>query len=102
MKKTKRIIALVMALTLMFAFMAMSASAATTEVQPRATCTKCGSGDTFTGSKCTAIKRTFVNGCSEYPSLGHYHVMYYDRDFYQCRSCGYIYEYNHFYYTVCE
>ena len=43
MRKSKRIIALVLALTMMFTFMAMSASAATTEIQPRASiCPQCG------------------------------------------------------------
>lgn len=102
MKKAKRIIALVLVMAFVVAFMAMSASAATTEIQPRATCASCGGWDTVTGSMCSAISRTFVSGCSEYPNLGHYHVRYYDRDFYQCRSCGYTYEYNKYYYTVCE
>ena len=42
MKKTRKIIALVLALAFIFCFMAMSASAATTEIQPRANCAWCG------------------------------------------------------------
>ena len=74
--KTKRLVALVLALTMVFCFMAMSASAATTEIQPRATCANCGGWDTVTGSKCTAVESTFVSGCSEYPNLGHDHVTF--------------------------
>ena len=42
MKKSKRLISLILAVVMVLSFMAMSASAATTEVQPRATCPKCG------------------------------------------------------------
>lgn len=36
--KTKRVVALLMVLAMVFSFMAMSASAATTEIQPRISC----------------------------------------------------------------
>ena len=44
MKKTKRVVAFVLVLAFVFAFMAMSASAAMTEVQPRGTCPQCING----------------------------------------------------------
>lgn len=40
--KVKRILSLILAIVMVLSFMAMSASAATTEVQPRATCPQCG------------------------------------------------------------
>ena len=44
MKKHKKIISLLLALVMVCSFMAMSASAATTEVQPRGTCPNCING----------------------------------------------------------
>ena len=49
--KTKRLVALVLALTMVFCFMAMSASAATTEIQPRGTCPQCINGYVTTTTK---------------------------------------------------
>lgn len=89
--KTKRLIALVLALTLVFCFMAMSASAATTEVQPRGTCPSCIHGymNTYYGIKSSEANGPWSERC---PNMGarHQHKYHYFEDAYtKCGMCGY-------------
>lgn len=94
-KKSKRIISLVLALTMIFTFMAMSASAATTEVQPRASyCPQCG-GLGFQHWKtyyhtedCTENN---VNGYYSCPSCpgSHAHFDVRAEIYSRCATCGY-------------
>ena len=93
-KKSKRIISLILALTMVFTFMAMSASAATTEIQPRGTCPQCINGYVTSTiemvGKYTDYKRISVgyNQCS-YMTMphSHYNVKYEVRAI--CRNCSY-------------
>ncbi len=98
-KKSKRIISLVLALTMIFTFMAMSASAAATEVpeiQPRASiCPKCGGyGYTYwysyfydTGNY-TEYAITGRGGCIAGPAT-HVHYLL-EADIYsRCATCHY-------------
>ena len=101
MKKTRKIIALVLALTFMFCFMAMSASAATTEIQPRTSCASCGSTNTVTGSRSIKVYEQYVGGCSNI-TAAHTHVIYRNEYFYNCASCGRSTVYNTTYTTVCK
>ncbi len=104
-KKSKRIISLVLALTMMFTFMAMSASAATTEVpevQPRASiCPQCG------GYGYQYWKTVYTNPIPyyRYPQISRgsctagpaTHVHYDDLPatiYSRCATCGYISTYN--------
>lgn len=94
MKKTRKIIALVLALTFMFCFMAMSASAATTEIQPRGIACDCGSSNTrTTNNGYKRYSHTEVGGCSEYPSVRHLHVVYKTEYEFKCYTCGEHYTY---------
>ena len=96
MRKTKRIIALVLALTMVFCFMAMSASAATTEVQPRAaTCPQCGnpSYQSIQSGYDTAHYLNYGHTEAIYKckNMGAYHAHYYVPyiNKTRCATCGY-------------
>lgn len=91
-KKSRRIIALVLALTMIFTFMAMSASAATTEVQPRGTCPNCTNGYIVSETKGDVIDwdNPFYNhNCT---NIGASHAHYYRHYTIKlsCRNCGYL------------
>ena len=98
MKRFYKLLAIILVIAVIASFTAVSVSAAVTR---RATCANCGGWDTVTGSKATVHKTVNVSGCSAI-NAAHRHVTYYDRDFYECRECGYIYEYNKSYPTYCK
>ena len=89
MKKAKRIIALILALALIFAFMAMSVSAATTEVQPRGyTCDNCGGSYNISGDKYYVSAGSVRADTCSYNSISHTHPL---RKVYReilCATCG--------------
>ena len=94
MKKTHRIIALVLALTFMFCFTAMSASAATTEIQPRGTCPNCINGYVTSSHYMVGDYKDYrytmvgYNECSHMTvSHAHYNVLYEVRA--DCGNCSY-------------
>ena len=90
LRKNRRIIALAMVFVMMFAFMAMTASAATTEVQPRGTCPNCTHGYMEEGT--IQYKDRVLGSWSDpCPNIGVSHQHYLDRYFYTtiCRNCGY-------------
>ena len=82
-KKFKRIIALVLALTLMLALAAMTASAATA----RAACPACGSADTRTVTYLRGSQTYNVSGCSKI-STAHKHIVSTYEDITTCVGCG--------------
>lgn len=88
-KKTKRIISLILALTMVFTFMAMSASAANTEVQPRGTCPNCING--YIESEVTYLYEVRVN-VTQCPlsNIPHTHTKKYYEITARCRNCGYV------------
>lgn len=92
MKKSKRMISLVLALIMVFCFMAVSASAATTEVQPRGTCPSCIYGymetiyGSYTSSNPDGILHTGCGGTA----VGHEHyIRTFPYAYTLCRNCGY-------------
>lgn len=98
-KKSKRIISLILALTMVFTFMAMSASAATTEVpevQPRASyCPQCGGlGFQYWYTDFQPEKEYYKydtcsrNGCTAGPST-HVHYVLPAYIYSKCATCGY-------------
>lgn len=97
LRKNRRIIALAMVFVMMFTFMAVTASAATT----RATCPRCGSGDTVTGSRSTITGREEVYYCDKM-AIGHEHVTYHVVDFSRCRSCGFEDKIDEYDWIACE
>ena len=94
MRKTKRIVALVLALTMVFCFMAMSASAATTEVQPRGTCPQCINGYVTTTTKMEKYYTNYTsteigyNECS-YQTMPHVHYYVKYNVWVDCNNCSY-------------
>ena len=87
--KTKRLVALVLALTLVFCFMAMSVSAATTEIQPRAYCSRCGSHGLSTTTETLYEKSLYRDSCSAV-GFGHYHPEKRLKIVCTCMTCGYV------------
>lgn len=94
MKKTNRVVAFVLVLAFVFAFMAMSASAAITEVQPRGTCPQCINGYVTSTvgmvGKYTDYRYTMVgyNECDHMTmSHAHYKVLYEVRAI--CNNCSF-------------
>lgn len=81
--KAKRIFALILALSLIFAFMAMAVSAVT----PRATCQSCKSNDVTTISNVLVSTTQQVDGCSKI-STAHTHTISRYKATNVCRSCG--------------
>lgn len=86
-KKSKRIISLILALTMMFTFMAMSASAATTEIQPRGACPLCGSADTRSVTYLRSSETYSVSGCSKI-ATAHSHLVKRYEVVTTCIGCG--------------
>ena len=91
MRKSKRIIALILALTMMFTFMAMSASAATIEiptVQPRGTCPQCINGYMEDDNVMEEYNYGYSDSC---PNIGARHMHYKHVFEYAtlCRNCRY-------------
>lgn len=85
MKKTRKIIALVLALAFMFSFMAMSASAATVE------CPRCGdhhATDTYVRTTTTPVS---VSSCDQINGA-HYHIQRETIYRFKCTYCGFSYE----------
>lgn len=94
MRRGKRIISIVMVLTLVLCFCAMSASAMNTEIQPRVNCAQCGaplsSFNIDTSETYTATDEIrWVDSCSKL-STGHVHYKYKIRTTRHCRTCGNI------------
>ena len=82
--KVKRVIALVLALTMMFALVAMTASAVT----PRAACPACGSNQAYPSTSTFLQQHTeYVGGCQSY-NFAHNHLHKQYESFILCRSCG--------------
>lgn len=90
MKKHKKIISLLLALVMVCSFMAMSASAATTEVQPRGTCPNCINGyvETTKNASSTAYGHYTIPSCSRM-SVPHEHYKQRFTIVTTCRNCGY-------------
>ena len=93
MRKSKRIIALVLALTMMFTFMAMSASAATVElpiISPKATCGHCGSSSfRYSYSRTESLKYLWKEDATcNYMSAYHAHFKVPSVMYTYCRTCG--------------
>ena len=92
MKKQRRIIAMILTLTLVIAFAAMNVSAAVIEVplvQPRAVCSRCGSSGLSTTTEERYTLTNFHDSCS---AVGFYHAHYttYYTSTCTCRTCGYV------------
>lgn len=86
MRKAKRIVALVLALTMMFALVAMTASAAS-PIQPRATCAICKSWDTTFYTRFVESHSQFtVANCSAVSGY-HLHQKNYYENVTVCHSC---------------
>lgn len=92
MRKAKRIVALVLALTMMFALMAMTASAAT----PKAgySCSSCGSTNTSVSLSEKVARTKYVASCSSVPG-SHYHIIWQQVRTITCHDCQYSYSYNY-------
>ena len=96
--KTKRLVALVLALVMMFCFMAVSASAATTEVQPRGNCPGCTIGYVYIQEE-NLDSYMYDNSydmvsCSKMSALhAHYHMP--KRATVTCSNCGYRDQYTY-------
>ena len=82
-KKFKRIIALVLALTLMLALAAMTASAATAR---SVTCDACGSSNTTIYVETLSQSNQTVSTCSEIQSY-HMHTVYKRIRHVRCNAC---------------
>lgn len=85
MRKAKRIVALVLALTMMFALVAMTASAATAR---GAQCGNCGSMNTTPYTYTVLLGRTYVGSCDSIPNSSHYHLTYQQMRRITCNNCG--------------
>lgn len=82
--KSRRVLAMILVLAFVFAFMAMSASA----VMPRATCSACGSGDvTYYTNLVRTVGQKTVSGCSRVSGY-HIHSNVICQNHHICRSCG--------------
>ncbi len=86
MRKAKRIVALVLALTMMFALMAMTASAATAR---GVTCVNCGSGYTNNHTQTVTISQRTVSGCSSVQGY-HLHLTKVSQSGIRCNDCKYM------------
>lgn len=84
-KKFKRIIALVLALTLMFALAAMTASAATAR---GVICLKCGSSKTNSYIRVANLRQETVSSCSSVQGP-HLHSWHRDVTMLRCNNCKY-------------
>ena len=86
MRKTRRIVALVLVLTFIFAFTAMSASAAITE------CSRCGDHDVTDTYVRTTTTPVSVSSCARING-SHYHIQRETIYRFKCNYCGFTYEY---------
>lgn len=89
MKKSKRILALVLVLALAFTSFAMFASADTAEeIQPKAACPLCGTSLKITYPQETTIVKAV---CRSFPSIFHNHAIttYYVEEDCTSSSCPY-------------
>lgn len=87
MRKTRRIVALVLVLTFIFAFTAMSASAANITK-----CSRCGDRhftDTYVRTTTTPVS---VSSCDQING-SHYHIQRETIYRFKCSYCGFSYEY---------
>jgi len=85
MRKAKRIVALVLALTMMFALMAMTASAATARSLQ---CQNCGSMNTTQYTYTVVANSVYVSSCNKVPNSSHYHITYQPMKKVTCKDCG--------------
>ena len=93
MRKTRRMIALVLALTFMFCLMAVSFSVSAEEIQLRTACSKCGySSLKATTSDSVDSYTESVNGC-EYVTAAHIHLHEKVLITYRCPICDNILSY---------
>ena len=92
MKKYRRLISLILAIAMVSTFMAMSASAAMTEVQPRGTCPSCTYGyvETVTLENDIDWDNPFYNHSCTNVGASHAHYYRYRTIKSTCRSCGYV------------
>lgn len=86
MRKAKRIVALVLALTLLFALAAMTASAANAR---GVTCINCGSGKTNNHTRTVTISQRTVSGCSSVQGY-HLHLTQVKQSGIRCNDCKYM------------
>ncbi len=96
MRKAKRIVALVLALTMMFALMAMTASA----VVPRAACPKCGSLETTYHTTLLQSYNQYVGGCSKITS-SHTHIHRQFQNTVICKNCPHTYTTDPYWTVTC-
>lgn len=92
MKRMKTILALILVFAFVLSFMAMSASAATTVVQPRGTCPSCKNG--YISSRVTKDWIDYNNpkwksNCSNI-GVSHAHYNEYMTITATCANCGYV------------
>ena len=90
MKRMKTILALILVFAFVLSFMAMSASAATTVVQPRASCSKCG-GYAFRYERVRNEKGKYVwqeNVTCSSASFPHAHYKVPTTQYTYCATCG--------------
>ena len=95
MKKSKRLISLILAVVMVLSFMAMSASAATTEVQPRGTCPQCINGyvETVYGAYNSSKPDGIYHSCPNI-GVGHEHyIRHFPNAKTVCRNCGFTYKF---------
>ena len=82
MRKAKRIVAFVLALTMMFALVAMTASA----VVPRAACSKCGSLESTHHTTLLQSYNEYVGGCAKI-NTPHTHIHRQLQNTIICKNC---------------
>lgn len=96
--KVKRVIALVLALTMMFALVAMTVSAST-EAARRATCALCGGWDAIVISQSSReVGMEYVSGCDSFDAP-HAHIKNAFIATVSCRECFNVYDDTTYYWT---
>ena len=91
MRKVKRMVALVLALMLIFTLMAMTASAAAAKAGY--SCSSCGSTNTVVSSYNVAVKSTHIASCPRVVG-SHYHITMQPMRKITCGDCKYVYSFN--------
>lgn len=82
--KSRRVLAMILVLAFVFAFMAVNVAAAT----PRAACPKCGSNEAYPSSTSLVDQYTeYVGGCQKH-TMPHNHLHKKYESYMICRSCG--------------
>ena len=95
LRKHRRVVSLLMAIVMVFAFMSMTASAAVIDdpvITPKGTCPSCTNGymETVYGSVTRKADGPWSSSCQNI-GAGHQHYYhYFDEAYTLCRNCGYI------------